>query len=38
VSDDSPLANRLFRNIFEHYDEEIEVWYRSSNGRKFVDE
>jgi hypothetical protein len=37
VNDDSPLANRRFRNIFEHYDEAIEDWYTSANGRKFVD-
>ena len=31
------LANREFRNHFEHYDERIEDWFQKSSGHVFTD-
>jgi hypothetical protein len=33
IADDSPLANTDLRNHLEHYDERLDHWYRTSNGR-----
>jgi hypothetical protein len=37
VNDDSPLEPRLFRNHFEHFDERLEEWAKSSQRRNLVD-
>lgn len=37
VRNDSVLAPRRFRNHFEHFDERLEEWARSSNTHTFVD-
>lgn len=37
VTDESPLADRSFRNHFEHFDERIEAWDRSDPHRIYVD-
>lgn len=37
VADDSPLAPRVFRNHFEHFDERLEGWAMSSTRRNIAD-
>ncbi len=37
IENDSPLAVRTFRNHFEHYDERLEDWARSSKRENYVD-
>lgn len=37
VSEESPLADRSFRNHYEHFDERIEQWANETGGRAFID-
>jgi hypothetical protein len=37
VADDALLGNRELRNAFEHFDERIDQWYRTSKRRNFLD-
>lgn len=37
VDDDNLLADRTFRNHFEHYDERIEEWFENSNSSVYAD-
>jgi hypothetical protein len=37
VADDSVLAPRTFRNHFEHFDERLESWARTTKHRNIVD-
>lgn len=37
VADDSPLELRTFRNHFEHFDERLEKWAKSSKRQNFID-
>lgn len=37
VSDDSPIAPRTFRNHFEHFDERLDEWTKSSKRKNFAD-
>src|SRR3989442_10356349 len=37
VTETSPLKARAFRNIFEHYDEQLEDWMMSSKRHNIVD-
>ena len=37
VADDSPLADRKFRNHFEHYDDRIEEWFKSHRSGVYID-
>ncbi|MDB5338393.1 MAG: hypothetical protein JWN70_4012 [Planctomycetaceae bacterium] len=37
ISDDSPLKRVSMRNNFEHFDERIDRWWKSSNGHNFAD-
>ena len=37
VDDDNLLADRTFRNHFEHYDERIEDWFEGSNSAVYMD-
>jgi len=37
VAENSVLASRTFRNRFEHFDEKLEDWAKSSNRRCFID-
>ncbi|MCA1704717.1 MAG: hypothetical protein LC808_16215 [Actinobacteria bacterium] len=37
VTDTSPLRTRLVRNRFDHYDETVDEWWRSSQGHNHVD-
>ena len=37
VTETSPLKARMFRNIFEHYDEQLEDWMMSSERHNIVD-
>ena len=37
VDDDNLLADRNFRNHFEHYDERIEKWFDSNNSAVYMD-
>lgn len=36
VEDDSVLRSRRFRNLFEHYDEQIVDWFNSSEQRNYA--
>ena len=38
VDDTSPLRSRKFRNFFEHFDREIEIWASISRRRNLVDD
>jgi hypothetical protein len=38
VQDDSPLASRTFRNYFEHFDRELEIWALSAPGGNLIDD
>ncbi|MEE9905825.1 MAG: hypothetical protein K4305_10465 [Chlorobium sp.] len=37
IDDDNILADRTFRNHFEHYDERIEDWFDSNNSAVYMD-
>jgi len=37
VDDGSPLSPRTFRNHFEHFDERLDSWARSSERKNFAD-
>ena len=37
VRDDCPVSSRSFRNHFEHFDERLDRWARSSKRRNFAD-
>jgi hypothetical protein len=37
IDNASPLELRTFRDHFEHFDERIEIWAKSSQRRNFVD-
>ena len=37
VADDNLLADRTFRNHFEHYDERVEEWFEGSNSAVYMD-
>lgn len=37
ITDASPLYDRDFRNIYEHYDEKLEVGIKESDGKGMVD-
>lgn len=37
VPDESPLASRTMRNHFEHFDERLESWAKSSKTKNIID-
>lgn len=37
ISDDSPLRSRIIRNCFEHFDERVDSWWKSSERKNFFD-
>ncbi len=37
IKDDSPLLPVVMRNNFEHFDERIDEWWRTSSRRRFAD-
>ncbi len=37
IEDNSPIQPRNFRNHFEHFDERLEEWAKSSERHNFVD-
>ncbi|MBX2968275.1 MAG: hypothetical protein KF803_02805 [Cyclobacteriaceae bacterium] len=37
VNKDNPLADRKFRNYFEHYDEQIEDWFCKQSSAVYTD-
>jgi hypothetical protein len=37
IQDNSPLKSRDFRNSFEHFDERLERWAKSSKRHNFID-
>jgi hypothetical protein len=37
IEDNSPIQPRNFRNHFEHFDERLEKWAKSSERHNFVD-
>ena len=37
IADSSPIKQRTFRNIFEHFDEQLEDWLKTINFRMLVD-
>jgi len=37
IKEDSPLKSRTFRNHFEHFDDRLEKWARSSQRKNFAD-
>ncbi|KMJ58086.1 hypothetical protein AB685_14870 [Bacillus sp. LL01] len=36
VEDASPLRSRRFRNLFEHYDEQITKWMKNSKSKNYI--
>lgn len=37
VQDDNILSERKFRNYFEHYDEQIDEWFKNKEGGVYID-
>lgn len=37
IADDSPLRGVLMRNNFEHFDERVDVWWRTSKRHIYID-
>jgi hypothetical protein len=36
VENNSPLRSRRFRNLFEHYDEQITEWMKKSTSKNYI--